>query len=243
MTRIAGWAILILCARPELLAQPHLTALPFVGCPSDGQTGPRAAPQGVVPPLDVSRADAALAYYQSAAGIGILAPRGWHCIGTYGSGGDTLFVTPQAIAAKDLFAPGRRLTGPAIQVSHRFGDTSGRTSVAEVIARVFPDRAAFVTSVIRMFDLPPDSFPSGPYPTDVLTYKSPTVVEYRTPARADGLGTHSWLAKNDDPIEGVAILVGEAPDLLLLSARLPRELRRLAPAIVRELELEAAHRP
>lgn len=243
MTRIAGWAILILCARPELLAQPVVTVLPLVGCPSDGQTGPRAAPRGVVPPLDVSRADAALAYYQSAAGIGILAPRGWHCVGTYGSGGDTLFVTPQAIPARDLFSPGHRLTGPAIQVSHRFGDTSGRTSVAEVVARVFPAKSAFVDRVMRDFDLPPGRFPTGPYPTDVLTDKSPTVVEYRTPARADGLGTHSWLAKNDEPIDGVAILVGEAPDLLLLSARLPRELRRLVPAIMHQLEIEASRRP
>jgi hypothetical protein len=63
--------------------------------------------------------------------------------------------------------------------------------------------------------------------------------EYKTPAQTDGLGTHSWLKKNGSPIEGVAMLVGPTPDLLLLSVRLPPELVRLTSVIVHQFEGDA----
>jgi len=85
-----------------------------------------------------------------------------------------------------------------------------------------------------------NEFTFGPFPTDALTYKSKTVVEYQTPAETDGLGTHSWLLKNGAPIDGVAILVGDPPDLFLLSERLPAELAELTPIILGHAEREAA---
>jgi len=148
----------------------------------------------------------------------LLAPRGWYCFGSYGSGGDALFVSPQPIDTTNTFSSVRRgIAGPAIAISRRFGDTSGRFDVAEIIARVFPTYRAFVTGVIEMFDLPAGSFTFGPYPEDKRAYKSNTVVEYSTPAQADGLGTYSWLKKDASPSDGVAILIGQPPDLLLLS--------------------------
>jgi len=86
-------------------------------------------------------------------------------------------------------------------------------------------------------------FPRGPYPNDRLTYKSKSVVEYVTPAQMEGLGTHSWLEMNDEPISGVAILVGSPPDLFQLSVRLPPELRNLTPVIVGQVERDAASLP
>ncbi len=65
------------------------------------------------------------------------------------------------------------------------------------------------------------------------------MVEYRTPAQTDGLGTQSWLPKSDRPIDGVAILVGEDPDLLLLSVRLPSESNALTKVIVDQVERDA----
>jgi hypothetical protein len=91
--------------------------------------------------------------------------------------------------------------------------------------------------------MPADSFVSGPYPKDRLAYKSKSVVEYTTPAQTDGLGTQSWLRKNGSPINGVAILVGETPDMLLLSVRLPSDLTGLTSAIVGQVERDAAGRP
>ena len=43
----------------------------------------------------------------------------------------------------------------------------------------------------------------------------------------------SRLKANDDPIDGVAILEGKNPDLLMLRVRLPPEQRDLAKAIIR----------
>lgn len=236
---------LAVCAHSRLLAQqttsPQRTAVsvPFVGCKSDGQTGPAEAPKGTGPSVPVSlKAAQQLAHYESAPGTGVLAPRGWYCFGTYGSGGDALFVSPEPIDTANLFSPGwRGFAGPAIEISHRFGDTSGRFEVAEIIARVFPTYKAFVTGVMEGFDL---SFTFGPYPEDTLTYKSKAMVEYQTPPQADGLGTHSRLNKNGSPIDGVAILVGQTPDLLLLSVRLPRDLTGLTSAIVGQVERDAA---
>ena len=74
-------------------------------------------------------------------------------------------------------------------------------------------------------------------------------MEYKTSAQADGLGTHStWLKKNDSAVSGVVILlydppdIGSLPGVLQLSMRLPPDLARLAPAIVRQIERETPNR-
>ena len=104
---------------------------------------------------------------------------------------------------------------------------------------MFPKYKWFVEGERKSYDLPPDAFPSGPYPADKLVYRSPRLVEFRTRAHADGLGTDSWFKQGDDPINGVAILVGANPDLLLLSVRLPPDLASLAPPIIHQLEIDA----
>lgn len=91
---------------------------------------------------------------------------------------------------------------------------------------------AFVRKLRNAFDLPASEFPTGPFPADKLTYKSARAVMYRTPAQADGLGTMSWIKKNGSPIDGVAMLVGDAPDLVHVVVRLPDSLRWLAPSII-----------
>lgn len=202
------------------------------------------APKGTSISVPISlKAARKLAYYKSEQGAGFLAPRGWYCFGTYGSGGDALFVSPQSIKTVDIFSPGRSgLAGPAIELWRRFGETSGRFDVAEIIARVFPAYKAFATGVMAEFDQPTRSLTFGPYPNDRLIYKSKTMVEYRTPARTDGLGTHSLLNKNGSPIDGVAILIGQPPDVLLLSVRLPPDLNGLTSTVVLQVEREAAGR-
>jgi hypothetical protein len=195
------------------------------------------APSGISMAVPITAKTAKeLAYYSSAQGVGVLGPRGWYCFGVYGSGGEALFVSPQPIDAANMFSADQRVSGPAIEIHHRLGAGSGRVSVAEIIARVFPAYKRFVASIIEESD---QTFSFGPYPQDRLTYKGKTIVEYRTPAEAEGLGTHSWLKRNDSPIDGVAILIGPAPDLLLLSVRLPPDLMGLASAIVRQVELDA----
>jgi hypothetical protein len=239
-----------LCLPLSLIAQVKPSAqgvqrptarIPFVGCKSDGQLGPVDAPNGETRlPIDKGAASR-LAYYKAEEGPGVLAPRGWYCFGTYGSNGATLYVSPGPIDTANLFSPNRKgFKGPAVQLSDEMGDTSGRFGVARIIALVFPAHREFVRKVIEEGLEPPSKFPFGPYPKDKLNYKSSEIVEYQTPAGADGLGTSSWLVKSADPISGVAILVGETPDLLHLSVRLPRDVSDLTPTIIHQVEREVA---
>ena len=223
-------------------AQRGAVSVPFIGCRSDGQVGPVEAPKGTSTYVPISsEAAQELAYYRAAQGFGALAPRGWYCFGLYGSAGATLFVSPQPIDTANVFSTEIGFTGPAIVISGHSGDTSGRVTVAEVIARVFPAYKAFATAVMKEFDPPINSIVFGPYPTDTLTYKSKTAVEFKTPPLKEGLGTYKWIKKSGSPIDGVAILVGQAPDLLLLSVRLPPNLDGLTSAIVRQAERETEH--
>ena len=178
----------------------------------------------------------ALAYYATGTGLGVLAPRSWYCYDMYGPGvSDYLYVGPQPIDGS-MFSIGRTgFVGPMIEVSHSLSNTGQRFHVAEIIARVFPAYKAFAAHLREEGTGEPLKF--GPYPKDVLTYKSDRRVEYRTPAQADGLGTYdSSLKKNGSPIEGVAMLTGRTPDLLLLSVRLPPGLNGLTSVIVRQVE-------
>ncbi len=213
--------------------------VPFIGCVSYGQTEFLEAPKGTSKSVPISPDDAQkLAYYASADGIGILAPRGWFCEGVSGSSGPALFVSPKPI--KRGLTGQEGFEGPAIEISHTTSDAIGRLEIAEIMARMFPAYRAFARRAWDGIDAP---LPSGPYPKDTLKYRSKAVVEYVTPPYTEGLGTHfSWLKKNDSPIAGTAILIGDPPvDLLLLSMRLPRDLARLTPVIIRDVERDAVH--
>jgi hypothetical protein len=204
--------------------------------------GPMPAPKGKTPHLSISAEEASrLAYYSMGGGIGALAPRGWYCFGTYGSGGMHLAIRPHPIHPKDLFAAhGNGFTGPAVQLDYSYGVTSGRFSVAQTIARVFPAYQWFATRVDKEVS-PSDRFPFGQYPADALTYRNDRTVEFTTPPDADGLGT-SVLRKDDDPIVGVATLVEKETDLMLLAVRLPPDLAPLSTPIIREVETAAQRR-
>jgi hypothetical protein len=206
--------------------------VPFVGCPSDGQQGPVAAPKGQPKALDIEPAAAArLAWYQARYAAGALAPRGWKCFSLYGSSGTMLAIAPSG----KLDDPSQPIAGPAVVLTDDDGGTSGRFDVAKIAARVFADKEkAFVDSVIAEGVEPKENFPAGPYPSDKLTYKTPTLVEFATPAGKDGLGTSDRLAKGVLPVIGLAKLVGstDGPDLYLLSVRLPAAEADLTPAIV-----------
>jgi hypothetical protein len=222
-------------------SQGTAVSVPFVGCASFGQTTILEAPEGKSRSLPISSRDAqALAYYRSADGIGVLAPRGWYCQGVSGSSGYALFLSPKPIRYGKSGWEG--LEGPVIEVNHLTSEASGRYEVAEIIARVFPGYRAFATSVMEGIDLP---LPVGPYPKDTLIHRGKTIVEYNTPAQTEGLGNfHSWIGKNDLSIRGAAIIIGdprnveEEIDLVLLSVRAPPSLAELVPVIVGQLVRE-----
>jgi hypothetical protein len=223
-------------------AAPASVEVPFVGCASDGQTGPVAAPTKAGQPIIVSaRFAQSLAYYKAAGFIGVLAPREWHCFATYGSSGENLFVSPDPLDARLLLSSDwKGITGPAIEFSISLGGTSGRFEVAKIIARAFPDEQEFVRKVIAEGIEPASNFPSGPYPHQSFAYRSKTVAEYTTPATTAGFGTESALRPNTSPIHGVLILSGKDPDLLHLSIRLPEPAPDLTRAIIEQAERDAA---
>lgn len=219
------------------------TLVPFVGCESDGQAGAVEAPRGRSKAMSIT-ADLAnrLAYYKSGQGLAVLAPRGWYCFGTYGSNGAELYVNPQPINTGDLMSTKwSGFAGPAIEIAWESGDTSGRFEVARIIARVFPAQKAFVEQVMEEGIEPENSFAFGPYPKDHLTYKGKEIVEYQTPAWAEGLGTNSRLKKSTEPISGVAFLAGKTPDLVFLAVRLAPDQTGLASAIIQQVEDDAKH--
>jgi hypothetical protein len=215
--------------------------VPLVGCKSDGQTGPLEAPESGTISVSISRKSAqTLAYYKAASGVGVLAPRGWYCFGTYGSAIDTLSVSAEPINASGRFSGTKDLNGSAVQLRYISGDGSGSISVAEIIARVFPAYRSLAVHVMNGFDVPDRDRIFGPYPNDILTYKSAKVVEFTTPARVDGLGT-LLLSKNNSAISGVVILVGQAQDLMHLSLRLPAAMAQYSSSIIKQLEFDAVN--
>lgn len=230
---VGVWAALLACT--VALGQTKPVRVPFVGCNGIGQAGPIKAgfgrPRTVHIPQDKSLS---LAYY-SGARLGVLAPRGWSCFCTYGSGGEALFVSPDVtIERTRLSDDWSGLTGHIVEVRHSLGSTSGMFTVARVIARVFPSRLAFARELIKEGD-----FAVGPYPTDQLAYKGKENVEFQTPAKMKGLGTELRLLEGSEPIRGVAMLVGPTPDLIFLAARLPANLVDLVPYMIRQVERDA----
>lgn len=230
-------ALVVLASFRFALAQE----VPFVGCASHNQLGPVEAPKGKTPSsvrVTFEQAER-LAYYSGEPdGHGVLAPRGWDCYRTAGSSGATLYVS----AARINRDSNLEFAGPAIVFSAVNGYGSGITAVAQVIARVFPRHREYVKGIIKSDLLPASDFPFGPWPGDRLRYKSNEIVEYETRSGAEGLGTWRGLRKNDTPIRGVAMLVGNTLDLLVLSVRLPHDTADLAPIITQQAEREADKR-
>jgi hypothetical protein len=213
--------------------------VPFVGCPSDGQLGPIAAPKGAAKTVNVDAATAAqLAYYQALDSFGVLAPRGWKCFYVYGSNGASLTVAPSG-NLQDTSTSG--LSGPAVVETVSSGGTSGRFDVAKYSARLFPKlEQAFIASVIAEGIEPKKDFPFGPYPADKTNYKNARLLEFETPANKDGLGTSDRLRKDSTPIQGMAKLKESvppgSPDFYLLTVRLPANQAHLSSAIIAEAE-------
>jgi hypothetical protein len=184
---------------------------------------------------------AKLAFYSADGTTGVLAPRGWNCFGDYGSDGAMLFVAPIPMQSATVLGTSFAIAGPGIELAIHSGDTSGRFEVAKVIARLFPAHMAFAQGVIAEGIEPAGDFVTGAPPTDKLTVKGGTVVEFETPGNAQGVGSiFSLLTPSADPIDGVAVLEGQTPDAAVLSVRLTPDMRALTPMIVQQFETDSA---
>lgn len=228
--------------RISVCAGTEIEKIPFVSCESDGQQGPKAAldkPQHEHAPEspDASR----LAFYQAWGTPAVLGPRGWHCTGLDGSNGNTLVLTPEKHKPGEFIFGKTKVTGPAIQISYLFGGTSGRFEVAEIAARLFPKADSFVRSVEaeqqNILGNNSFRFRKSRYPTDRLTYRDDFMVEYVTPPNRDGMGTRTFLTKNETQIDGIVVMQPNGDrDLVLLAIRLPASLKTLEPFIIKDAE-------
>lgn len=215
-----------------------VAAVPVIGCRAEGMGGRLAAPDiaAIVPPR-AGQAETALGYYVAAGSLRVLAPRGWHCLDIYGSGGAQLIVTPAPHAAEELFRPGG-LAGPAVVMDFINGENSGRFEVARLVARLFPADRAYVRRVIGQEVEPARAFPTGPYVQDRLDRRGAGAVEFCTPAHTTGLGTYDRVLSAERPVCG-AVMVRHREfgmDARRVLVRLPPDVQRLARVIVREVE-------
>lgn len=224
----------VVLASAALLATHAPAAVtPFVGCPSGGQLGPQAPPKAESTPRLPASAAAKLAYYKAYDGPGVLAPRGWHCFGTYGSNGSVLVVAPRRLNWQ-VVTDKRGLDGPAIQLDDMAGDTSGRFEVAAVVGQLFPTADGYVTAIEKEGIAGP--FPRHPVATDRIKRRGPTEALYTTPIGKTGLGTQSHLRPGPLPIDGIVRWRRQDDDsLTMLHARLPAPLRPLVAYIIRDI--------
>lgn len=229
-------AIMTLLASVSGQTQQHngtTSRVPFVGCRSDGQLGPQAAPKSRITPILPVKVARQLAFYAAADGPGVLAPRGWHCFGVYGSNGSGLVVAPEKLSSSDLRGQNQFSTkGSAVELAFDYGGTSGRWAVAEAIARYFPRHRGFIQQNFQGLDIGP--LPSGPYPHDSVSQRSDTLVRYTTPPLTKGAGTTWVLAPSAQPIRGLSMLVNDpdGPDVLRVNVRLPHARSALAAVIL-----------
>jgi hypothetical protein len=211
--------------------------VPTVGCPQDGQVGPQDAPAlpqaiRVIIPGGMSLP---LTYYAAEEGMGVLAPKGWDCFGTYGSDGAILYVVPHKLGEPILDRLDKVKASPAVIRRFLIGGTSGRFPIAKISARIFPRARTFVDGV-RAERIDTSRYVFTPWPADRLTRLSDFAVSYTTPANKDGLGTALGLARGRDPVSGLVFLSDiegqdDGPFLDGISVRLERSDQALYPAI------------
>jgi hypothetical protein len=214
---------------PPILRRRLVEAdIPAIVCPLDGQAGPQDAPtlpktmRVVVPEGTAS----ALAYYSAFEGMGAgaLAPKGWDCFGTYGSGGSSLYVTPDHFSAPIPYRPEKVKDGPVVMKDHFISATSGHFPVAQISARIFPLARTFVERVRDEGLDDASNYVFAPWATDRLNYLSDFAVSYVTPSGANGVGTAFGPAPGKEAISGLVFLtvIGneEDPNLERLAVRL-----------------------
>ncbi|WP_147432434.1 hypothetical protein [Pararobbsia silviterrae] len=228
----ATWPMLLLFAvqiGAALQASAQAVSVPFVGCASDGQLGHRPAPRASKTPQLPAAVASRLAWY-SLGDVGVLGPRGWTCFGYYGSAGTTLVVIADT-SRKQALHSDEGIRGDAIQWSTSYGQTSGRFEAAKIAARLFPERKAFVDTIIDEGVLPREAFDNTPFPHDRIRRFGSDQVSFETAPHENGLGTMSRLASSDDPIDGMASM-NDDNDVTLLVVRVDAALRDLVPAIL-----------
>src|SRR5262245_12101598 len=225
------------------MSMPSLadTKVPAAPCLTTGMTGETSLPN--LPTAFILKVPAQLAgklaYYKGTGAKGVLGPRGWTCRQYFGSSGSRLKIAPTGGAFQDdaKYESSMKYSGELIERSLSIGDTSGRSEVARVAARIFPIVNDFVDQLREqgIIDRSVD-----PLPGDTYFHLSPTVAVFRTEQDEEGIAGRA----NGVPMLGLAYLMkepGQAPDLTLLKARLTTANGDLVAIILANEILEGDH--
>jgi len=218
------------CAR-----SPEKQTIAFVGCPSDGQTGPIEPPQGSPKLAELDEISGGeVAYYKGEHAPGVFAPSGWHCRVWYGSSGGFLVASPAPIEPN---FPPAKFGDRAVEVSTIVGGTSGRFAVATYASRLFPEQAARFIQNVKNEGTEAARAVEGLQDTkDSVKSLSRVMAEFTTPANTTGLGTGNYLAPSEDSISGIAFLDetdSEHPNLSIIRVRLGADMRQLETVLMR----------
>jgi hypothetical protein len=217
------------------LADAQIPAAPCLTTGMTGETGLPNLPMAFTLKVPAQLASK-LAYYKGTGATGVLGPRGWTCRQYFGSSGSRLKIAPTGGAFEEdaKYENSIKYSGELIERSLSIGDTSGRSEVARVAARIFPVVNDFVDQLREqgIIDKSVD-----PLPGDTYFYLSPTVAIFRTERDDEGIAGRATGA----PMLGLAYLMkepGQAPDLTLLKARLGTANSDLVPIILANEILE-----
>jgi hypothetical protein len=178
------------------------TAIPFVGCSSDGIFGKMGAAKGKSLLADIPKNIAVkLAIYADSQGmLAVLAPRGWSCTSWLAN----------SSARMTILSDPKTPSGPAVSISE--SGVAGGADWAYYFPKLYPNL--------------PHATP-WEASNDVLQVRSPTVVDYVTPAHHFGLGFDPYVSS--PPLPNLAsyglLAVNAAPDTgaFVISVRLPEK--------------------
>ncbi len=200
---------------------PEYASVPLIGCPADGVGGPVKAPiAGTVAVTAPAEPAGRLAYYaaafQTATDHGVLAPLNWQCGAINTATGTTLYVAPEPVNLDKLLHYQQTFSGPVVVLSVTQGTGDGKAVVNE-----------FVNNFLDKLPAPKD--PTDPKPLqqfgtkqlEALLQPQITIREFEMPPDQDVPGLDNSVEPNQQPIQGVAIVVGPTPDLIVVETRLP----------------------
>jgi hypothetical protein len=208
----------------------------FVGCPSGGQAGYVAPPEGEPRRVTLTEVSAGeIAYYKGSMAPGAFGPHGWHCHAWYGSGGATLLITPEELDHAPGIAWPAKTSAPAIELSLNEGGTSGRYEVARYALLFFPNAVPDFTRMVKEMEV--DVSKSSPqlFAKDSVKPITGTMAEFVTPGDAEGFGTEQYLKPSSDPVSGIALLdiSTYGPNFISVRIRLRASSSRLKSALIR----------
>jgi hypothetical protein len=179
--------------------------------------------------------------FYSSGSLTTLAPKGWVGAGSSGSGGSGLRVIPASdVESLEALAYGP-VRGQAVSANYWASDTSGVHGVFRVGTPIFPSIRSLLEAYLSSFREQAEALRVAEWPHEIITFVSPTVVEFFDPPGEAGTGTNgTGLTIGTHGIRGAVVLSPDinsstrAPDMELVAVAMEGSNTDLARLIVRD---------